>query len=231
MTFNFTHSFVLDNFEGPLELLLCLVQKEEVDVCAITLQDLTQQLFSHLEAIDVGSEILHLTATLLLIKSQKLLPKGTASGEEIEEENPRLELIQQLLDYCRFKEVAKVLTQREEVQQSFFPRASSSFRKELGSGLEEVGLDTLKALLQEVLDKSISKPQGLISQEVWLVSDKIEWFRHLFQTRQTLSFYEVFSPDKERAELIVFFLALLELMKSQELQVFTQNSEIQLIKI
>lgn len=217
--------FTLENFEGPLELLYYLIQKEEIYPCGIVIKKLTSQLIQALKnspEIDTSSEFLHLTACLLLIKSQKLLPYETESLEE-QEDDPRIEMIQSLIEYCRFKEMAQALAIKEEQQKAFFPRPLSPFKKEHGPGLDEVDKEGLKNLLQQILKKAAKLPEKMIQEEQWQVADKVVWLRHLFQSHLQLTFETIFSPSMGREELIVSFLALLELMKYQHLKIVREN--------
>ncbi len=223
--------FTLENFEGPLELLYYLIQKEEIDPCGVVIKQLTSQLIQVLKdspEVDVSSEMLHLTASLLLIKSQKLLPHETAALEELEDD-PRLEMIQSLIEYCRFKEMAKALAVKEEEQKAYFPRPPSPFKRELGPGLDEVDKEGLKNLLQQVLKKAAKLPEKMIQEDSWQVADKALWLRQLLQSHPQLPFETVFSPTMGREELIVSFLALLELMKHQHLKVVREKEDLYII--
>ncbi len=227
MLTNFSPTFSLENFEGPLELLLYLIQKEELDICEITINQLTAQLMQTVEAsgeVETSSETLSLAATLLLWKSQKLIP-GEKLPEETEED-PRLEIIKSLIEYCRLKDAAKVLTVKEEEQKAHFPRATSPFCKELGSGLEEVGITDLKNLLSLMLQRSLKHPDHIIQEEEWKVSDKIEFLRELLQAQEKVCFETLFGEITSRIELVVTFLALLEMMKQHETHVVKENEKL-----
>ncbi len=222
-------SFSLENFEGPLELLLYLIQKDEVDICEVAIKQLTEQFIEVLNTepeLDTSSEVLALTATLLLMKSQKLVPHDEIRSVE-EEEDPVVEIIKNWIEYCRFKEAAKALSLKEEEQKAHFPRATAPFRKELGAGLEEVDIGDLKTLLFDVMARADRSPQHVITDEEWHISHKIEWFRHM---QDKISFCVVFSEEKSRKELIVLFLALLELMKLQELRIVRETETIYIMR-
>lgn len=225
MFFENSLSFTLENFEGPLELLFYLIQKEEVDVCDIAVKELTQQfenLLGTTKEIDVNADILGLAASLLLMKSQKLLPKEEQSKEECEED-PRLQMIQQLMEYCRFREAAHTLSTRERSQQIFFPRGQIETAQKLSPGLQEVGLDDLKTLLHDLMTRIPVDSKGLIQDDPWHIEEKISWFQKEIQLQQQIPFFEVFDKQKSRGELTVFFLALLELMKLQVLKVVIEK--------
>lgn len=223
-SFSTSPTFSLENFEGTLELLLYLIQKEEVDVCAISIQELTQQLMQSLEqsGVETSAELMGLAATLLLMKSQKLLPAQDVENGEVEED-PRVEMIEKLIEYCRFRDAASSLLSREQEQKAYFPRAAPLYKKELSTGLEEVGLDDLKQVMQDLLKRS-KKQTRTIQAEEWQVAPKISWFQERLKAHTRLPFSEVFSEKKYRGELIVLFLALLELMKLQELKIVRENN-------
>lgn len=221
---NSAPTFSLDNFEGPLELLLYLIQKEEIDICLIALKSLTGQFRDALDSmpeVEVYSETLALAATLLLVKSQKLLPQEERELDG--EEEQRVEILQSLIEYCQLKEAAKALSIREEEQKGQFVRATSPFQRELGTGLEEVGIDHLKTLIADMLKRTAHDPKRVIQGEEWEISHKLEWLRDILRARQKITFAELFQEDKSRVELIVQFLALLEMMKHQEAKLIMEN--------
>lgn len=224
-----TPLFTLNNFEGSLELLLYLIQKEEVDVADVTIQELTKQLIKILEksGVETNAELMGLAATLLLIKSQKLLPYEKGELEECVED-PRVEIIEKLIEYCRFRDAASTLSTREEEQQSFFPRAAPLFKKEMTTGLEEVSLDDLKQIMFQMVQKAEKKPQQ-IQDEQWQIAPKILWLQDRISRLKKIPFEEVFFEGKCREELIVSFLALLEMMKLQELKVVRENNFLYII--
>lgn len=192
-----------------------MIQKEEVDVTDVALAKLAEQFAKKLDAIgeiDRSAQWLALTATLLLLKSQKLIP-----GEEVEEEElPRIEVFQKLLEYCRFKDAASALSHMENKQRLFYSRGQKECPKRSASGLEEVSLDELTSLLQEVM---LRVPQiKVIEKEVWEVAPKMEWLLQALE-KDRLTFEAIFNEEKCKDELIVCFLALLELMKMEEVRV------------
>lgn len=163
-------------------------------------------------------------ASLIWLKSKLLLPKHEQIAPEEAPLDPEFEKRQQE-EYCRFKEVAKVLATREEKQKNHFVRGWNGNdeppTKKLG--IEHISLEELASLFQQVLAKAApSKPQ--INEEIWQVSDKIEWLRkHLFENG-SCEFYTLFSSQLCKEELIVTFLALLELMKLEEIRVVKDSA-------
>lgn len=219
-------SFSLENFEGPLELLLYLIQKEEVDIYEVAIKELTAQCCDYLEKmikVDTGADLLSLASTLLLLKSRRLLKED---NQEIlaEDELLKAELIEQLIEYCQFKEYAKELSLREEKQKNFFSRSLPPSSKTVKGGLQELSIEDLTHVLKEVMLRHQKKGPTPIFNEVWQVAPKMEWFKKNLAISSTLSFDDVFCFEKSKEELIVLFLALLELMKSQSVKVVRENT-------
>ncbi len=213
-------TFALDNFEGPLDFLIHLIQKSEIDICDISLQKITEQYLNKLidgtSDVASGAEFVGTTASLLWLKSKMLLPKHEQPHDaEQNELDPRFEMIHQLIDYCRFKQAARDLTEREQQQSGFYIRGTDpEIKKNLG--IEHLTLEDLAALFQQVVAKATTHTE-LIHEENWRVSDKIIFIRHLLEDEQKIDFLALFSSDKCRDELIVTFLAILELMKLGEI--------------
>lgn len=210
--------FALDNFEGPLDFLLCLIQKEEIDIYEISLQQLIQQCLQKLtdwkeRQIELGAEFIGTMAYFVLLKSRMLLPQlEEAANEDELEEDPRFEIIHHLIDYCRFKQAAKELTNRQELQSACFYRGLPESTYQKPFGIDHVSLEDLAGIFKETMRK-MQLPIQQIFEENWRVSDKISHIRLLLKENAIFPLHELFSPQKSRLELIVIFLALLESMK------------------
>lgn len=208
--------FVLDNFEGPIDYLLHLVQQEEIPIHEIILSHLTSQFLARFEEqpleIDSGAEFIGTAAFLVWLKSKTLLPQHeqAVAGEE-EEGDPRFAIIHQLLDYCRFKEAAKSLEEREVHQSAYYARGLESPEAKKNLGIEHLTLQDLASMFQQILSKAGAK--GSIQEEEWKVSDKIDAIERLLENCLQIPFEQLFTENLSRLELIVTFLALLELMK------------------
>ncbi len=226
--------FALENFEGPLEFLLSLIQKDEINIYDVSIQELTQQFLEKLSEwqahyLEKGAEFVGTAAYLVWLKSKMLLPKQEQTmEEEIPEEDPHFEIIHHLLDYCRFKQAAKELTIRQEQQQACYFRGSHAPEWKKPLGLNDVSLEELSSLFREMMKRS-EQSKGLIQEENWRVSDKIRSIRHLLQSQNSFAFETLFAPDKSRLELVVIFLAILELMKLGLAGVGKDSSSSQLI--
>lgn len=223
------HIFALDNFEGPLDFLLHLIQKSEIDIYEVPLHKITEQYLVKLQelispAVDGGAEFIGLTASLLLLKSRMLLPKHEQPEALEEEIDPRFEIIHQLIEYCRFKDAAKELADLEQKQSAYFPRGIEEVDPKKPLGIEHLSMQDLATLFQQLLAKA-SAHGGVIQEEVWKVSDKMFLVRQLLKDLSRIRFDVLFSPMQSRNELIVTFLAVLELMKLGELKVIKETME------
>lgn len=213
------YAFSLDSFEGPLDLLLYLIQKKEVDIYEVPLLSITKQYLSYLEelthlSVDAGAEFLGTTALLMYIKSQTLLPKKEAH-EGTEELDPRYELLQQLLEYHQVRDLAKNLSEKEDVQASYFSRGVTPLteKPEPPIGIDHLSLEDLSHFFNEVMMRAESRKGSPIQGEKWSVRGKMEWITRLLASDQKVCAAQVFSASFYREELIVTFLAVLELMK------------------
>jgi segregation and condensation protein A len=219
-------TFFLDIFEGPLSLLLQLLQKNEIEIWDVSIQRILSQYlerYSISHSMETGAEFIGTTALLLLMKSKRLLPLHVSMDEETEFLDTNFEVIYQLLDYCRCKEGAKYLTEREKQQSVCHTRGVCDRTEEKKSlGIEHLSLQDIGLLFQELL-KNVSAKKGIIHEEEWKVSDKIFVIRELLRNEKRVIFGLLFPEEKPRSELIATFLALLEMIKGGELYVEKQN--------
>ncbi len=215
-----TESFELKNFEGPLDFLLHLVQKSEINIYDVSIHDITDQFLTRLKewvhpSVDTGAEFIGVTASLMWLKSKRLLPKHEQDEDLGEEEDLYFDIIHRLVDYCRFKDIAKTLKEREEQQWGYYPRGAVAPTGDIiqpSLGIEHLKLDDLERLLQKALDKA-AKTTRVVHEEQWRVSDKIKLVKAMLKDSPKVSLDLLFTPEHPRVELIVTFLALLELMK------------------
>ncbi|MDD5421954.1 MAG: segregation/condensation protein A [Candidatus Omnitrophota bacterium] len=223
-----TYKVKLEVFEGPLDLLLYLIQKEEVDIYDIPIAKITDQYLEYLELmqlldLNIAGEFLVMAATLMHIKSKLLLPPDETE-EEAQEEDPRAELVRRLIEYKKFKEAASELLQMESHHKHFFARVGSS-----GANLDdyvpaeddffEASLFDLITAFTKVL-KDIPKDAFYkVIKDEFTVSDKIHDILHMLVDKKTILFTELFKAAKNKAEIITIFLALLELIKIKEVVV------------
>jgi segregation and condensation protein A len=225
----------LEVFEGPLDLLLYLIKRDEVDIYDISIERIAKQYLEYIEAfqvlnIDLAGEFIVMAANLLYIKSRTLLPKEQQMPEDdADEDDPRWELIRQLIEYKKFKEVASQLRTREALQEKLFPRFPSHPELTPSGNLlvDEVGIFDLISAFQKVLKRleSRQKEEDLreIFEENFSVSDKIEFLLRVIYDGVPLRFEECFADAAGRAEIVVTFLAMLELIRLKQLRVRQEN--------
>ncbi len=212
----------LEIFEGPLDLLLYLIKKDEVDIHTISIERITRQYLDYINTfkllnIDLASEFIVMAANLMYLKSRTLLPRVDQPPEEdAEEDDPRWELIRQLIEYKKFKDAAGFLSIRELEQEGRFAHQpdASDLPKDETPALAEVSIFDLIRAFQNVLKRfEESHDFGDIIDDRFNVSDKIELLMKHFQPGEARRFEELFQSATTKAEVIVTFLALLELMK------------------
>ncbi len=219
----------LDVFEGPLDLLLYLIKRDEVDIYDISIERITKQYLEFIEAfqmldIELAGEFIVMAANLLYIKSRTLLPVDQQMAEEdAEEDDPRWELIRQLIEYKKFKEAANRLRDREAAQENLFPRiaVAPDLPAQENLFVEEVGIFDLIRAFQNILKRRAAKTEDLreIFAENFSVSDKIEHLVNLTRAGHSLRFEEIFPEHASRTEIVVTFLAMLELIRMKQLRV------------
>jgi segregation and condensation protein A len=216
----------LDVFEGPLDLLLYLIQKEEVDIYDIPIAKVTDQYLEYLELmqlldLNIAGEFLVMAATLMHIKSRMLLPPDETQDPEGAEEDPRAELVRRLLEYKKFKEAAAELSQRESAQKHFFPRVGPGIKiDDIPPAEDEFFEASLFDLITAFTKVLKDVPKDVFYQVVkdeFTVSEKIHDILHLMAERRSMLFTDLFRGAKSKTELITMFLALLELIKMKEL--------------
>lgn len=218
----------LDVFEGPLDLLLYLIQKEELDIYDIPITKITDQYLEYLELmqmldLSIAGEFLVMAATLMHIKSRMLLPPDPAAGEgEAQEEDPRAELVRRLLEYKKFKDAASTLSQMESHHKHFFSRVGPGIKVDDLPKEEvffEASLFDLITAFTKVL-KDIPKDVFYkVVKDEFTVSEKIHDILHTLVDKKTLLFTDLFRAARTKFEVITTFLALLELIKIREVVV------------
>lgn len=212
----------LDIFEGPMDLLLYLIKKDEIDIYDIPIESITKQYMAYMETlkmlnIGLAGEFLVMAANLCYIKSRMMLPKHVQPPEEdADEEDPRWDLIRQLIEYKKFKEAARQLGEKEEKAQDQFKRKpdkieSNEDEKRPLSG--DLGIFDLIRAFQNILDRFEDDGLGEIIDDKFTVSDKIDHLLDLVLPGNSISFASLFEDATSKHEMIVTFLAVLELMK------------------
>jgi len=220
----------LDVFEGPLDLLLYLIKQDEIDIYDISLERITRQYLEYLQAfkelnIELAGEFIVMAANLIYLKSRSLLPIDQQPPvEDAEEDDPRWDLIRQLIEYKKFKEAAAELHLRELKQERIFAReagASSLLQEPLR--LEEVGIFQLINAFQAVIKRIEARQDQEIFAERFSVSEKIDTILQRVANGARLRFSDLFGAVVSRVEVVVTFLALLELIRLKQVRALQKN--------
>ncbi len=221
----------LDVFEGPLDLLLYLIKRDEIDIYDIPIETITSQYMQYLQImkmldLNIAGEFLVMAATLMMIKSRMLLPVEERPDME-EEEDPRWDLVRQLVEYKKFKDAATHLGDLEIIQENIFIR--EGHHVELGpepeKALEDVSIFDLISAFNEAL-KKIDKEEDLteIFAERYTVADKIDSINETLRTRGKVTLRELVQGMVHRYEMVCTFLALLELIRLRRLRAMQADS-------
>ena len=204
-------------FEGPMDLLVHLIKKAEVDIYDIPIARITDQYLAYLEwmkqmNIDFAGDFVLMASTLTHIKSKMLLP--TQLGEE-EEEDPRLEITRPLLEYLRIKSAAEQLAERNLLGDTTFARKPDiDHLKEEDSGeIVRIGLFELIDAFQKILNKAAGDHRVDMNRERISVKQRIAQLSELFEEKDSMTFNEIFTDGHDRSDIIVTFLAILEMAK------------------
>lgn len=212
----------LEIFEGPLDLLLYLIKKDELDIHSISIERITRQYLDYINTfklldIDLATEFIVMAANLMYLKSRTLLPRAEQPPEEdAADDDPRWELIRQLIEYKKFKDAAGFLSLREmEQQDRFIHQPDPSVRPpQEPAALAEVSIFDLIRAFQNVLKRfEKSHDLGDIVDDRFTVADKIDFLLSRFSPGQAIVFDFLFQSATTKSEVIVTFLAVLELMK------------------
>ncbi|MBU4311898.1 MAG: segregation/condensation protein A [Candidatus Omnitrophica bacterium] len=226
----------LEVFEGPLDLLLYLIKKNEIDIYDIPISVITEQYLEYLELmrmldLNIAGEFLVMAATLIHIKSKMLLPPEEKEILPEEEEDPREELVRRLLEYKRFKEVAGVLQDLEGQRKKMFTRSSVL---ELGPDekfFEANVFDLITALTRVLKDVPKEIFQEIVKDE-FTVEQKVHDLLHMLVEKPVIHLSELFKAAKNKSEIVATFLAVLELIRLKEIIVVQKHSfsEIEIIR-
>lgn len=208
-----TFQVKLETFEGPLDLLLHIIKKNNMDIYDISIAQITSAYLEYINLvrsfnIDLASEFLVMAATLINIKSKMLLPSPELSGEE--EEDPRSELIERLLEYKKIKEAALALKDKETQQKDIFTRGKPTFTE------EDYQIDTSLFDLLDAFEQVLKKAPGEIKEitgEEITIEEKIRFITNALEKNEFIKFKELVSSSNSKIEIIVTLLALLELIR------------------
>ena len=215
----------LEVFEGPLDLLLYLIKKEEIDVYNIPIAKITEQYLEYLEFmklldLNIAGEFILMAATLMHIKSKMLLPPDPNEVKEAEEFDPRLELVQKLLEYKKFKEAAGQLFEKEMKQRDIFGRGANNFDIDTTQDSKpcfEASLFDLITAFNNVLKDIPKEVFYEVIKDEFTVEGKMHDIFHLLVSKTVIYFSDLFKNAKSKFEIVTIFLAILELIRLKEI--------------
>ncbi|MCT4594687.1 MAG: segregation/condensation protein A [Anaeromicrobium sp.] len=223
----------LETFEGPLDLLFHLIEKAKVDIYDIPIFNITQQYIEYIDQmkkfdLEITSEFLVMASTLMEIKSKMLLPNKKETQLELDlEEDPRQELILKLVEYKKFKEAALSLKDRQNLYKKIFYKEQEQIDEYIIKDVYDpldLELCILKEAFQNILkrkkkEESINIDIQILKREEITIEDKLKYIRGKLQSRAQIEFEELFSDFYTKTELVVTFLAILELIKLKVIRV------------
>jgi len=227
-------SFKLQTFEGPLDLLLHLIKKNKVSIYDIPIVEITKQYLEYLEKmeefdLEISSEFLYMASELLYIKSKMLLPK-----HDEEEEDPRKDLIDRLVEYEKIKKAKEKL---EKIQfqgyLSFYKIPEGIELPKENKRIDHIDIEKLTKAFMVIIEKTerkmpppVEKFEGIVAKVTISVQDKTSYFLNTIKKGQKLKFSSLFDGVKSRGEAVSSFLAILELMRSGVLLAYEKDNEI-----
>ena len=227
----------LEIFEGPLDLLLYLIRREELEIYDIPIGRITEQYMQYLDLmrqlnLDVAGEFIVMAATLMVIKSRMMLPvdrRQTEEGTDEEWVDPRLDLVRQLIEYKKFKDAAGRLAEYEALTQESFDYGGGrpKFEKtaaDAADALASIDMFDLLTAFQEVLARLNEVPQEELKGIRWSVPDKMDMILERSRAEGQISFSTLFTARSPRGEVIVTFLALLELLRQHRVIVYQNDA-------
>ena len=218
----------LELFEGPLDLLLHLIKKNEINITDIPIAAITEQYLATLDVmqslnLDVAGEFLVMAATLVHIKSRMLLPMTDDEDDEEEGSDPRAELVRRLLEYQRFKDAADQLESREILTRDVFVRSAPPVEEVEPRGFGEVSVFELLTALRRVIERLPKDSVHEVSLEKISVREKMTLILDILRLNGKTLFESLFAEIKTRMEVIVTFLAMLELVKVRAIKIVQEE--------
>jgi segregation and condensation protein A len=221
----------LPEFEGPLDLLLYLIKRNEVDIHDIPIAPITRQYMEYLDLmkelnLDVAGEFMVMAATLIHIKSKMLVPVDPTEAEGEEGvEDPREELVRRLLEFQRYKEAAGVLHQKREIRAATWTRPDAALPAfdDAGEEMIEAGLYDLIGAFKELLERRKTLLAHEVEHEGKSVEQRMEELLAMLGEGQSLEFRALFATEETKAGMILTFLALLELIRLKRIKVYQRG--------
>ncbi len=225
----------LKNFEGPLDLLLFFIKRDELNIYDIPISHITHEFLDYIRLmeeldLDVASEFIYMASLLMSIKARMMLPREQEEDEELDEDDPRYELVQKLLEYKQYKEMAEKLTIiDEEIQKKYYRGyldEDDVDKQASGEALKDVTLFDLMAAFRKVLaDIKRQNTYHKIERIQYTVEKQAEYVLTELQSRGRTSFLTFCEMLKSRNAIVVTFLAILEMLKEQQVNLFVSDED------
>lgn len=226
-------NFKINEFEGPLDLLLHLIKENKMDIMNIEIELITEQYITYLNEqekmnLEIASEYLVMASELIELKSKLLLPNQKAETEEDEKVDPREELVNRLLEYQAYKEITNVLKEKEELRKEIYTKSPENIKNyvEENSKLSsDITLDDLVEAFKKYLErKKESKPlkTKVTTNEISVSSRRLE-IKSILKKKPRVSFFELF-PVLNKEYIVATFLAILEMAKNKELKITQEKN-------
>ena len=219
-------NFHLEQYEGPLDLLLDLIRKQQINIYDIPIAQITAQYLAYMQKalqldIELSSDFVYMAATLIHIKSKLLLPRDPELDKISPEEDPRQELVERLIEHERFKNAAEMLHQKRVVEEAIWsnPQIEQFLAEDEEPGLAATIFDLVKTL-QHVLERTKNRPVYEVDREDVSVPDMIQFLRHQLRPKRqdAISATQLFLRQRSRRAIICLFLAILEMVKRQSVE-------------
>lgn len=224
----------LKNFEGPLDLLLFFIRRDELDIYDIPVSHITHEFLDYIHLmeeldLDVASEFIYMASLLMSIKARMMLPREPGEGDELDEEDPRYELVQRLLEYKRYKEMAQKMVHLDEASRMEYTRQyleEDEVEKQVnGEALKDVTMFELMAAFRRVLSDikrdrivhKVEKVQFTIEEQTHFVLERLR------SLGKRTSFVTLCSAMRHKVEVVTTFLAVLEMVKEQQIDLYVEG--------
>jgi segregation and condensation protein A len=212
-------------YEGPLDLLLDLIRKQDIDICNIPIAQITAQYLTYVEKlreldVNVAAEFIYMAAVLIHIKSKMLLPRDPVANSEAQED-PRAELVNRLIEHEKFKSAAQMLMQKQQIEEAIWSNPSIKEFMDAEGTEPEIAADVIDLVktFQQILERARSRPMIQVDEETVTVGQMIEYLRRRLSLEdRPLRLKQLLRNIESRQALVCMFLALLELVRLQAVQ-------------
>ena len=225
----------LKNFEGPLDLLLFFIKRDELNIYDIPISHITEEFLSYIRLmeeldLDVASEFIYMASLLMSIKAKMMLPTDREEDEELDENDPRYELVQKLLEYKRYKEMSEKLVLLDEDTQKKYYRGYTDAdvveKQATGEALKDVTIFDLMSAFRKVLaDIKRQHSFHTVEKVTVTVEEQTEYIINLLQNRGRTSFIAICTELKNSILVVVTFLAVLEMLKEHQINLYIENDD------